>query len=225
MERNLREAVARIAYETYPFYECGEQVDGFQVSPGGNLSWEEAKARAAEFGDDPMFKNITAEPYQLADAILLRLTLLPDPASEGLNEAGDALRKQLVLNDVSTACEHAYDALAIQVSALLAERAELVGEVERLKAQVRTASGFDRDAVFANLDAQTAARASAETKLAALEGAVRPFVIEAERVHEAYNDNVWLWQRGERCRLTVGDLRALNAALDRPSPTTEEGND
>lgn len=65
-----REAVARLIYESDPFYEGGEYVDGFCVSPGGYLSWEEAQARDAEFGDDPVFKSVLASAYTLADAIM-----------------------------------------------------------------------------------------------------------------------------------------------------------
>jgi len=44
------EAAARAIYELDPFYEGGEWVDSFQVSPGGNLTWEQAKARDADAG-------------------------------------------------------------------------------------------------------------------------------------------------------------------------------
>ena len=42
-----RERIARAIYETDPFCEGGEYVDGFQVSPGGALSWKQALDRDA----------------------------------------------------------------------------------------------------------------------------------------------------------------------------------
>ncbi len=63
------ERIARTIYEIEPHYESGEHVDGFQVSPGGNLSWEQAKARDAEFGDDPIIGNITEFAYRCAAAL------------------------------------------------------------------------------------------------------------------------------------------------------------
>jgi len=65
-----REAVARLIYEADPFFEAGEFVDGFPVSPGGYLTWEQAQARDAEFSGDTLFKPILANAYGLADAIL-----------------------------------------------------------------------------------------------------------------------------------------------------------
>lgn len=63
------EEYARIIYEADPHYESGEYVDGFPVSPGGNLTWEQAKAHDAEFGDDPRMLQITAFAYKAARAI------------------------------------------------------------------------------------------------------------------------------------------------------------
>lgn len=63
------EKIAQIIYETDPFYEGGEYVDSFQVSPGGYLTWEQAKARDAEFGDDPRMGKITEFAYKAARAI------------------------------------------------------------------------------------------------------------------------------------------------------------
>jgi len=65
-----REAIAKAIYETEPFYEPGEYVDGFAVSPGGDLSWEQAKDRDAEFGDDSMFCKITDFAYRAADRVI-----------------------------------------------------------------------------------------------------------------------------------------------------------
>lgn len=72
-----RESVAKAIYEAEPFYEPGEYVDGFAVSPGGDLSWEEAKQRDAEFGNDPMFCKITDFAYRAADRVI---GLAPTPA-------------------------------------------------------------------------------------------------------------------------------------------------
>jgi hypothetical protein len=65
-----REAIARAIYEVEPYFEAGETVDAFEVSPGGVLSWQEAKARDAEFGDDPLMGRITEFAYRCADAVL-----------------------------------------------------------------------------------------------------------------------------------------------------------
>ena len=35
------DAVAKSIYETMPEHDSGEFVDGFQVSPGGDLSWNQ----------------------------------------------------------------------------------------------------------------------------------------------------------------------------------------
>lgn len=71
-EKALEAAAERI-YMLHPFYESGEYVDTFQISPGGYLSWEEAKRRDAEFGDDPHMGNITEFAYKAAEAALLSL--------------------------------------------------------------------------------------------------------------------------------------------------------
>jgi len=65
-----REEIARAAYEADPFYQDGETLEGFQVSPGGYLSWEQAKDWDAEFGDDPMFLPLTKTAYEIADRVL-----------------------------------------------------------------------------------------------------------------------------------------------------------
>ncbi len=66
----LVEAVARAIYELEPHEEGGEYVDGFQVSPGGKLTWEQAKVRDAEFGDDPCMLRITDPAYKSTGAAL-----------------------------------------------------------------------------------------------------------------------------------------------------------
>ncbi len=58
-EMTMMQRVARAIYNLDPFYEPGEYVDGFMVSPGGSLSWEQALARDAEFGDDPRMGKVT----------------------------------------------------------------------------------------------------------------------------------------------------------------------
>ena|ERR1700733_994694 len=64
-----REETARKIYEVEPHSEAGEWVDGFQVTPGGNLTWQQAKDRDAEFGDDPRMGRITEYAYRCADAL------------------------------------------------------------------------------------------------------------------------------------------------------------
>lgn len=68
-----REAVMRLLYESDPIYESGESIDGFQVSPGGDLTWEQFKDRCAEFDDDPVFHGWNDRLIalrSLADAII-----------------------------------------------------------------------------------------------------------------------------------------------------------
>lgn len=48
--------VARAIYETMPESDSGEYIDGFKVSPGGDLSW----SQILECGDQ------YAEPYRKA---------------------------------------------------------------------------------------------------------------------------------------------------------------
>jgi hypothetical protein len=64
-----REEIAKVVYDLDPFEEGGEYVDGFIVSPGGKLSWEQAKARDAEFADDKIMLSITKFAWDAADAI------------------------------------------------------------------------------------------------------------------------------------------------------------
>lgn len=68
-----RDVIARAIYETEPYFESGEYVDGFQVSPDGNLSWEQAKARDAEFDDMPGMGRILDFAYRAADAVMVAL--------------------------------------------------------------------------------------------------------------------------------------------------------
>lgn len=68
-----REAIARIIYDIDPIYESGESVEGFIVSPGGNLSWEQFCDQCAEFGDDRLFHGWEDQRQRIlkaADAIL-----------------------------------------------------------------------------------------------------------------------------------------------------------
>jgi hypothetical protein len=67
----LRERIAQAIYALDPHYEEGERIDGFLVSPGGNLSWEEAKRWDAEFVyEGSGFIGITKFPYEAADAVI-----------------------------------------------------------------------------------------------------------------------------------------------------------
>lgn len=76
-----REAIAQVIYEVEPYYENGEFVDSFLVSPGGNLSWLDAKDRDAEFVGDSRMIPITKFAYRCADAILALAAL--SAAGEG----------------------------------------------------------------------------------------------------------------------------------------------
>lgn len=45
-------AAAKAIYDLDPYTESGEFIDGFQVSPGGALTWQQALERDAEFNGD-----------------------------------------------------------------------------------------------------------------------------------------------------------------------------
>jgi hypothetical protein len=75
----IREEIARAIYEIDPHIDSGESIDGFQVTPSGPLSWQQAKDFDAEFATDPMFDGITGFAYKCADAIL---SLAPASANE-----------------------------------------------------------------------------------------------------------------------------------------------
>lgn len=40
-EEELKRDIAKIIYEAFPMEESGEYVDGFQVSPEGELTWKQ----------------------------------------------------------------------------------------------------------------------------------------------------------------------------------------
>lgn len=65
----LRERIAKRIYELNPCIEGGEYVDGFQVSPDGELSWDHAKSRDAEFSPE-YSAPITKDAYAAADIAL-----------------------------------------------------------------------------------------------------------------------------------------------------------
>jgi hypothetical protein len=65
--------IARAIYDAEPYEEAGESIDGFQVTPGGPLSWEKACAYDAEFGDDVNPHPITDFPRRAARAVLERI--------------------------------------------------------------------------------------------------------------------------------------------------------
>ena len=64
--KEMIEAAAKAIYDLAPEPVSGEYVDGFQVSPGGELTWEQAQNMDAEF--DLSF--ITKFPYEAAEAAL-----------------------------------------------------------------------------------------------------------------------------------------------------------
>jgi hypothetical protein len=75
-----RERVAQAIYELDPYQESGEYVDGFAVSSGGTLSWEQALKRDAEFADvRGSLPPITKFAYDAADAALSALERAPIP--------------------------------------------------------------------------------------------------------------------------------------------------
>lgn len=64
--KEMIEAAAEAIYKLDSYEEGGEYVDGFQVTPGGALTWEQAKNRDAEF---PL-SDITRFSYSAAEAAL-----------------------------------------------------------------------------------------------------------------------------------------------------------
>lgn len=95
----LREAIAKAIYELDPYYESGEYVDHMAVSPGGNLSWEQALARDAEFANVEYMLPVTKFAFDAADAVL---ALLPSGEADALRgelervkAERDALREAL----------------------------------------------------------------------------------------------------------------------------------
>lgn len=76
------ESIARIIYETNPGYEPGEYVDGFQVSPGGDMAWDQAKKLDAEFAPE-YAPSLTQFAYEAADRIIKLLPSDRSPAQPG----------------------------------------------------------------------------------------------------------------------------------------------
>lgn len=66
-----REEIAKAIYDLSPDEDGGEYVDGFCVSPGGKITWEQAKAWDAEFAPEHA-PSRTAFAYAAADAALSR---------------------------------------------------------------------------------------------------------------------------------------------------------
>lgn len=66
----LVESLAKAIYDLDPYYEDGEYLDGFPVSPGGYLTWARAKARDAEFEGVGGYLTITTSAYVSARAAL-----------------------------------------------------------------------------------------------------------------------------------------------------------
>ncbi len=67
------EEIARVLYDLEPYEESGEYIDGYQVSPGGALTWQQACARDAEFSDEPLMLPITKSAREAARAVLALL--------------------------------------------------------------------------------------------------------------------------------------------------------
>ncbi len=91
-EMTMVERVAKSIYNLDPFYEPGEYVDGFLVSPGGNISWEQALARDAEFEDDPRMGKVTEFAFKAAVAAILELRV---PTPEMLAAANASWQRRL----------------------------------------------------------------------------------------------------------------------------------
>ena len=67
-----RDQIAQIIYEVCPEEDCGEAIGGFQVVPGGPISWEKAKAMDDEFNYEGRCR-LTGFAYECADALLARM--------------------------------------------------------------------------------------------------------------------------------------------------------
>jgi hypothetical protein len=80
------DALAKVIYELDPYYEDGEYVDGFLVSQGGHLTWEQACRRDAEFEGVRGMLPITKFAREAARAVLIvrpdRGAKLDDPVAE-----------------------------------------------------------------------------------------------------------------------------------------------
>lgn len=70
---------AQALYERAPYFEPGEYIEGFLVSPGGNLTWEQAEACDAEFSGVGVMLPIL-QPYR-------------DDARAALSAAAPAMRE------------------------------------------------------------------------------------------------------------------------------------
>lgn len=81
-----REVIAKTLYEIEPWHESGEFVEGFQVSPGGALSWEQAKRLRDEFSGSVDFAgpwSVVEDAYASAEAVVAALlSLRPEPVGE-----------------------------------------------------------------------------------------------------------------------------------------------
>lgn len=53
------EAAAKAIYDLEPMFCAGEYVDGFKVSPDGELTWRQIVEMANEFDDDPVLPYAT----------------------------------------------------------------------------------------------------------------------------------------------------------------------
>jgi hypothetical protein len=60
-----RDVIARAIYETDPYVEPGETIDGFEVSPRSVMTWNEAKGHDAKF-----HTKLTEFAFACADAVL-----------------------------------------------------------------------------------------------------------------------------------------------------------
>lgn len=68
---DIRERIAQEIYELDPYWDGGEAIDGFQVTPAGALSWRQAKDTEAEL---PEFSGDKVQwAYRAAD-VALRIT-------------------------------------------------------------------------------------------------------------------------------------------------------
>jgi hypothetical protein len=76
-----RDQLAQTIYEVEPDHVVGEYVEGFQVSPSGPISWEQAKAWDAEF-EATRLGRYTEYAYRCADALVEKFSLELAPSDD-----------------------------------------------------------------------------------------------------------------------------------------------
>lgn len=92
----------RAAYEVSPEYDIGEALDGFQVTPGGPLSWSQFDESQPDLAEELRLRVRAARDVMLADTPknieavarrICRVTCVADECARGCVVPGDVLAK------------------------------------------------------------------------------------------------------------------------------------